>query len=57
MGGTGKGAEHQLLGKGEAFSGVGIDHTPGKGPGTAMGLSGASAKGLAQPFGSKDTKP
>jgi hypothetical protein len=54
---TGKGPEHQVLGNGESFSNVGIDHHPGKGPGTAMGLSGASAKGLAQPFGSKDTKP
>jgi hypothetical protein len=56
MGGTGKGAEHQVLGNGEPFSNVGIDHNPGKGPGVAMGLTGGSAKGLPQPFGSADTK-
>jgi hypothetical protein len=54
--GTRKGEEHQVLGTGQSFSNVKIDHNPGKGPGTAQGLTAGSAKGLAQPFGSADTK-
>ncbi len=53
---AGKGGESQDLGTGKSESSGSINNLPGKGPGTAMGMSGASAKGLAQPFGSADTK-
>ncbi len=54
---AGKGSEHQELGTGTGGNAGGISNAPGKGPGTPQGLgTGAKAHGLAQPFGSADTK-
>ncbi len=54
----GRGSGETELGIGKSFTSGKINHIPpGKGPGTAMGLTAGKAKGLESPMGQTATKP
>ena len=54
---AGKGSGASDMGRGVGGGGsANINKLPGKGPGTAQGLTSAKAKGVPQPFGHADTR-